>query len=176
MSIKQIPLQTLTQPHFPNHWVTSQTNDTCDNTSLFASLPPFFFSLLCQSFGLSFLFVCVYVWTRKQPSYLNTQPQWAAGQPVEAQLWVNFALTLKLAVSVLVLGAAWSTQHRWLSKEEVNGTGKQEVPVLWSTGCLDTKRWIPGETLTHWQITTHWSRIYMLQGVGGGLSCSCAHL
>lgn len=74
--------------------------------------------------------MCVYVWTRKQPSYLNTQPQWAAGQPVEAQLWVNFALTLKLAVSVLVLGAAWSTQHRWLSKEEVNGTGKQEVPVL----------------------------------------------
>lgn len=48
---------------------------------------------------------------------------------MEAQVWVNFALTLKLAVSVLVLGAAPSTQHQWLSKEEVNGTGKQEVPV-----------------------------------------------
>lgn len=70
-----------------------------------------------------------YVWTRKQPSYLNTQTRWTAGQPVEAQLWVNFALTLKLAVSVLVLGAAPSTQHQWLSKGEVNGTGKQEAPA-----------------------------------------------
>lgn len=149
VSIRQIPLQTLTQPQFfPNHWVTLQTNDTCDNASLFASWP-FFFSV-CPSALLFSL--CEYVWTRKQPSYLNTQTQWTAGQPVEAQLWVNFALTLKLAVSVLVLGAAQSTQHQWLSKEEVNGTGKQEVPVRWMTACLDTKRWI----LENWQITTHW--------------------
>lgn len=56
---------------------------------------------------------------------------------------------------VLVLGTARSTQHRWLSKEEVNGTGKQEVPVWWLTACLDTKRWILGEHWL-WQITTHW--------------------
>lgn len=59
------------------------------------------------------------------PSYLNTQTRWTAGQPVEAQLWVNFALTLKLAVLVL----APSTQHQWLSKGEVSGTGKQEAPA-----------------------------------------------
>lgn len=88
---------------------------------------PLFFSSVCPS---ALLFpLCGYVWTRKQPSYLNTQTQWTAGQSVEAQLWVNFALTLKLAMSVLVLRAAPSTQHQWLSKEEVNGTGKQEVPA-----------------------------------------------
>lgn len=77
---------------------------------------PFVSVCLSGPFSLS---LCGYVWTRKQPPYLNTQTQWTAGQPVEAQLWVNFALTLKLAVSVLVLGAARSTQHRWLSKGEV---------------------------------------------------------
>lgn len=105
--------------------------------------PPVSLSVCPSAFF--FFSLCVYVWTRKQPSYLNTQAQWTAGQPVEAQLWVNFALTLKLAVWELVLGAGRSTQHRWLSKEEVNGTGKQEVPARWLTACLDTKRWILAE-------------------------------
>lgn len=123
MSIKQIPRQTLTQPQcfqiteslFKQMIPVITLHCLPPAPPLFSTHPlpslsvllPFFFSL------------CGYVWTRKRPSYLNTQTQWTTGQPVEAQLWVNFALTLKLAVSVLVLGAARSTQHQWLTKGEV---------------------------------------------------------
>ena len=136
MPIRQIPTQTHTTTLFPNHWATFQTMIPVITVHC---LPPFFFFFFLPVFLFS---LCVYVWTRKQPSYLNTQPRWTAGRPVEAQLWVNFALTLKPAIWVLVPGAVRSTQHRWLSKEEVNGTGKQEVPARWLTACLDTKRWI----------------------------------
>lgn len=128
VSIKQIPLQTLTQPQcFQITESLFKQMIPAITPHCLPPNPPFFLFSVCPSALLFSL--CGYVWTRKQLSYLNTQTQWTAGQPVEAQLWVNFALTLKLAVSVLVLGAAPSTQHQWLSKEEVNGTGKQEVPV-----------------------------------------------
>lgn len=128
-SIKQIPLHTLTQPQC-FQITESLFKQMIPVITLHCLLPnPLFFFLFSVCPSALLFSLCGYVWTRKQRSYLNTQTQWTAGQPVEAQVWVNFALTLKLAVSVLVLGAAPSTQHQWLSKEEVNGTGKQEVPV-----------------------------------------------
>lgn len=141
MSIKQIPLQTHTQPH--SFQITeSLFKQMITVITLHCLLPtPFvFLSVLLPFFSL-----CVCMFGPGSSLLIWTQSQWTAGQPVEAQLWVNFALTLKLAVWVLVLGAARGTQHRWLSKDEVNGTGKQEVPVRWLTACLDTKRWILGE-------------------------------
>lgn len=128
----------LTAKLFRNHWVTFQTNDTCVTTSLFAlffSLLPVFlpFSLCVYMFGPG---SSLLIWTHKPGG------QWCSLCKLNC---VNFASTLKLVM--WVLWAAWSTQHRWLSKEEVNGTGKQEVPVRWLTACLDTKRWILKE---HW--------------------------
>lgn len=128
MSIKQIPRQTLARTlRFQIiDSLFKQMIPVITLRCLPPGLPPpfflfffFYLSFFCLSFCPFFLSLCGYVWTRKQPSYLNTQTRWTAGQPVEAQLWVNFALTLKLAVSVLVLGAARSTQHQWLSKGEV---------------------------------------------------------
>lgn len=103
---------------------------------------PFFPPSACRS-ALFSLWVYMFgpgsrllIWTQ------NPGGQWGSLCKLNC---VNFASTLKLVM--WVLRAAWSTQHRWLSKEEVNGTGKQEVPVRWLTACLDTKRWILGE---HW--------------------------
>lgn len=136
-SIKSIPKQTHSQTvskslsHFSNKRYLCYYFTVC----LFFFSPPVFlpFSLCVYMFepGSSLL-----IWTH------NPSGQWGSLCKLNC---VNFASTLKLAMRVL--RAAWSTQHRWLSKEEVNGTGKQEVPVRWLTACLDTKRWILRE---HW--------------------------
>lgn len=147
---EQILTQSQPQPHkSPNHF----SNKPYLWQHLTVCLAGALFSLSLFLFSLS-----VYVWMRKQSFLSEHTPLLdSVAESVEAQLWVNFALTLKPAMWVLVLGGCPppppSTEHWWLSNEEVNGTGKQEVPLLWLTACLDTKRWIEGE---RWRITTYW--------------------
>lgn len=143
-SIYHIPRLTHTKPHSINYWVTCQTNDTCDNTPLFS---------LC---------VCVFGPTPTPPHrYLNTQPQWteaACGSSTASKLCLNFEAGHVSACPRV----AWSTQQWWLSKEEVNGTGKQEAPVRWLTMCLDTKRWIIWER----SLTDKWLTYTCCRAIG----------
>lgn len=142
MSIEKIPTQTHTASLSVslNNWVTSQTNDTCDNTCLPLNHPAPLFSF-CPCVFLFSLCVCLdqeaafLIWTHKL--------QWTAGAACGSSTLGKLCLNFEAGrVSACPRGCPEHSAAVGLSKGEVNGTGKQEVPARWLTACLDTKRWI----------------------------------